>query len=143
MKRRNPEFAAGSDELKAILALWKPKKAKRPKSEPRKPSSLEETADRLMRERGLKFVREHRGWHPERGWRFDFAFPEVKIAVEIEGGVEWKGSGRHTTPPGFDEDCRKYNEAAILGWTVLRFTRRMLHTIPAKVEQALRRKANQ
>src|SRR5690606_17944227 len=29
--------------------------------------------------------------------------------------------GRHTTGKGFVEDCRKYNAAAKLGWTVLRF----------------------
>ena len=33
-------------------------------------------------------------FHPERKWRFDFAWPEHKIAVEQEGGV-WI-QGRHT-----------------------------------------------
>jgi len=50
----------------------------------------------------------------------DFAWPDKKIAVEIEGGV-W-GLGRHNRPKGFIADTEKYNAAAEMGWTVLRFT---------------------
>ena len=63
-------------------------------------------------------VREHR-FHPTRKWRFDFAFPDHKLAVEIEGGI-W-ANGRHTRGSGFKADMEKYNEAALLGWKVLRF----------------------
>lgn len=62
-------------------------------------------------------VREHR-FHPVRRWRFDFAWPLQKIAVEVEGGV-WT-RGRHTRPSGFVRDMEKYNTAAALGWRVLR-----------------------
>ena len=51
-------------------------------------------------------------------WRFDFAWPEQMLAVEIEGGIWIKG--RHTRGQGFTEDCRKYSEAALMGWRVLR-----------------------
>lgn len=64
------------------------------------------------------WVQEHR-FHKIRYWRFDFAWPEFKVAVEIEGGVWVKG--RHNRGAGFIEDCHKYNEAARMGWTVLRF----------------------
>jgi len=57
-------------------------------------------------------------FHPTRAWRFDFAFPERKLAVEIEGGI-WS-TGRHTRGAGFIGDCEKLNEAARLGWTVYR-----------------------
>lgn len=66
-------------------------------------------------------VREHR-FHPRRKWRFDFAWPREKLAVEVEGGV-WT-RGRHTRGSGFVKDTEKYNAAAALGWTVLRFTAR-------------------
>jgi hypothetical protein len=35
--------------------------------------------------------------------------------------VTYEG-GRHQRPKGFAEDCRKYNAAAELGWTLLRYT---------------------
>jgi very-short-patch-repair endonuclease len=57
-------------------------------------------------------------FHPKRNWRFDFAWPEYMLAVEIEGGTG--SNGRHVRPAGFREDCKKYNAAALLGWTVLR-----------------------
>ena len=62
---------------------------------------------------------EHR-FHPTRKWRFDFAWPEYQVACEVEGGT-WIG-GRHNRGLGFQKDCTKYNEAAILGWLVLRVT---------------------
>lgn len=54
-----------------------------------------------------------------RRWRFDFAWPESDVALEVEGGV-WIG-GRHTRGSGFIKDMEKYNEAARLGWKILRF----------------------
>jgi very-short-patch-repair endonuclease len=63
--------------------------------------------------------REYR-FDPKRRWRFDFAWPAQLVAVEVEGG-SWV-NGRHTRGSGFAEDCRKYNEAACLGWRVLRVT---------------------
>ena len=59
-------------------------------------------------------------FHPSRKWRFDRAWPELSVAVEIDGGT-WT-QGRHVSPVGYAEDCDKLNAAALLGWTVLRFT---------------------
>jgi very-short-patch-repair endonuclease len=59
-------------------------------------------------------------FHPVRRWRFDFAFPDRKIAVEIEGGVFTQG--RHTRGKGFSGDMEKYNAAVLLGWKLLRYT---------------------
>lgn len=58
-------------------------------------------------------------FHAERRWRFDHAWPQQKVAVEIEGGV-WSG-GRHTRGSGFIKDMEKYNVAGLLGWRVFRF----------------------
>ena len=57
-------------------------------------------------------------FHPKRRWRFDYAFPNHKIAVEIEGGV-WI-DGRHNRASGFIKDMEKYNAAAVLGWRIYR-----------------------
>lgn len=65
------------------------------------------------------FVREYQ-FHPERDWRTDFAWPDHRLAVEIEGG-SWI-YGRHNRATGFHEDMDKYNALAILGWHLLRFT---------------------
>ena len=64
-------------------------------------------------------LREFR-FHPTRRWRSDFAWPERKILVEIEGGT-WT-NGRHTTGAGFAKDCEKYNTATEYGWRVFRYT---------------------
>ncbi len=56
---------------------------------------------------------------PPRLWRFDFAWPSHKVAVEIEGGV-WI-NGRHNRGSGLVADCEKLNRAAELGFRVFRF----------------------
>lgn len=71
-------------------------------------------------------VAEHR-FAPPRRWRFDYAWPEHRVALEVEGGV-WTG-GRHTRGAGFLKDMEKYNEAARLGWRVLRCTPSTLETL--------------
>ena len=68
-------------------------------------------------------VAEYR-FHSSRQWRIDRCWPAHKVGVEIEGGT-WSG-GRHVRGVGFEEDCVKYAEAALLGWIVLRVTPRMV-----------------
>lgn len=58
-------------------------------------------------------------FHPTREWRLDFGWPELRLAVEIEGLVPG-GKGRHQTIGGMTGDLVKYNEALCLGWRVLR-----------------------
>ena len=58
---------------------------------------------------------------PVRGWRFDLAWPEAKLALEVDGGAY--AGGRHTSGAGFEEDQIKRNAALLLGW-------RVLHVLP-------------
>lgn len=81
----------------------------------------------------MEVVKEFR-FHPTRRWRFDYAIPSHKIALEVEGGV-FTG-GRHTRSKGFIGDMEKYNEAARLGWTVVRVIPAELYT--RKTVQLLR-----
>lgn len=104
-------------------------------------------------------------FHPERRWRFDFAWPDVKVAVEIDGGGygfrcrtcrgTGKASGKfgpatcrtcggtgrmvggHNTATGSTNDAEKGNAAVVLGWRVLRFTTRMLERSPGECVQTL------
>lgn len=57
-------------------------------------------------------------FHVDRKWRFDFAWPAAKVALEVEGGI-WIGGG-HNRGKGFKKDMEKYNSATRLGWRVLR-----------------------
>ena len=65
-------------------------------------------------------------FHPRRKWRFDFAFVAQRVAVEVDGGQFTKFGGRHNT----DADREKLNEAAAMGWRVLRFSPQMLKRSP-------------
>jgi len=79
-----------------------------------------------------KPVAEYR-FHPRRRWRFDYAWPEYKVAVEIDGG-QWKpGGGRHNT----DADREKLNTAAAMGWRVLRFSHKVLREQPGDCVELL------
>lgn len=72
---------------------------------------------------------EHR-FHPTRQWRFDLAWPQHKVACEIEGGTWMRtNDGRskgHANPIRFAQDCEKYNEAALSGWLLVRVTPSMI-----------------
>lgn len=57
-------------------------------------------------------------FHPERKWALDYAWPEKRIALEIEGGVFI--GGRHTSGMGFAADMVKYNQLTLLGWRLIR-----------------------
>jgi very-short-patch-repair endonuclease len=58
-------------------------------------------------------------FHPKRKWRADFAIPEWKLLIEVEGGGQ---NGRHMRIDGFLKDMEKYNSATILGWQLFRIT---------------------
>lgn len=62
---------------------------------------------------------------PERRFRWDFAWPDYKLAVEVQGGT-WIG-GAHARGWGIKRDCEKANLAVLAGWRVLTFTADMVH----------------
>lgn len=114
-----------------------------------KRTNLERAMETRLKQVGIEYETEYR-FHPTRKWRFDFAFPVYKVALEIEGGSYirpvkchicgtqvlrrlkdgrmlpvYEGGGHHSSV--FEQNAEKYNEAAILGWFVIRVTSDMVN----------------
>jgi len=73
-------------------------------------------------------VKEHR-FHPVRRWRFDYAVPDIRLAVEYHGHAgfvkrtkDGNPSSGHSSIKGLTNDCEKFNAAIAAGWRVLAFT---------------------
>lgn len=66
-----------------------------------------------------KGLRDRLEAHGLKDWRFDFAFPDARLAIEYEGLVS-SGRGGHQTRIGFNCDLEKYHAAMALDWTVYR-----------------------
>lgn len=83
-----------------------------------KPINIKSEAEELMaiylKELGHDFQREYK-FHLDRNWLFDFANPETKTAIEVDG---WG----HRVKERFQSDLGKINTAQNLGWKVYRFT---------------------
>lgn len=64
-------------------------------------------------------------FHPTRRFRFDYYFPAVKIAIEVDGGLfnayKGKHAGRHSGGMGQKIDMDKGNEAAAMDILVFHF----------------------
>jgi very-short-patch-repair endonuclease len=94
----------------------------------------EAAVEYLLKSYGWDFAKEKR-FHPTRRWRFDFVVLGIdKVAIEVEGGIFSKG--RHTRGSGYIGDMEKYNEAALMGWKVLRYP---AHDISTRVIADLER----
>ena len=94
-----------------------PTKTPRPLSPGECAFALHCRAEKLEPVRELQF-------HPDRKWRFDFAFVPEKLAVEIEGGL-FVGGG-HSRGKGYESNLEKYNQAVLMGWRVLRYSTDMV-----------------
>lgn len=75
---------------------------------------------------GLPPPEEEFRFHPVRRWRWDYAWPELMLAVEIDGGLYV--AGRHSRGAGREKDLEKVAHGLILGWTVFTFSTRMVNS---------------
>lgn len=90
-------------------------------------SYLELITEALIKEEGLPDpTREYR-FTEERRWRCDYVWLPQKVILEVEGGT-WMKKGGHTSGIGFQNNCEKYNEAALMGFMILRVTRKHLES---------------
>lgn len=62
-----------------------------------------------------------------RRWRFDFAWPDRRLALEVSGGRYAFAGGRHAS----DGDYEKLCWAAILGWRVMAISQSMVNSMMA------------
>jgi len=83
-------------------------------------SNLEVRFARAMVAAGLpEPAQQHRVRAGTRRCRIDLAYPERKLAIEIDG---WE---HHRTRSAFDDDRARSNDLVVAGWNVLRFTSTM------------------
>ncbi len=86
--------------------------------------------------------------HPYRPWagrsHVDFAWPDVKVYVELQGGVWGKPQrcpncgmtirgqgGAHVRGARYTQDCEKHNRLVAEGWAPFNLTTAMLEDNPA------------
>jgi very-short-patch-repair endonuclease len=65
-------------------------------------------------------------FHTKRKFRWDMAWVDQKLAVEVLGGIWIKGG--HNTGKGITRDCEKLDEGVKLGWKVLQFTKEQIES---------------
>ena len=69
-----------------------------------------------------------------RRYEIDISFPDVKLAVEIDGGV-------HNIPERKEQDARKTKFLEGLGWKVLRYSNRSvtqdIHNVVADIQYTI------
>ena len=53
-------------------------------------------------------------FHPDRKWRFDFAWPDSRVYLEVDGGIYIAGA--HNRGARIKKDWEKRNAATVLGW---------------------------
>lgn len=105
-------------KYRELFPVQKNKKSRSAK-QTREPSVGEVLLATHLRACKIGFEQEYK-FHPDRKWRADFLITGTKILIEVEGGI-WSG-GRHTRGKGYIGDMEKYNSAAMMGFTVLRFS---------------------
>jgi len=121
-----PRFACEKWGKAAGVHVWRKRRCRhRPSHEGWQVRQLSEGCATLalhLRAEKIGFTTEYK-FHPTRHWRADFCLPKG-ILVEVDGAI-WT-QGRHTRGLGFEADMDKLNEAALLGWRVLRFSTGMV-----------------
>ena len=91
--------------------------------------ALENTFLQQLRDAGLpEPEREFPFWTQATCWRFDLAYPDLKLLIEVDGlSGEIEGEeDNHLNPRAYCRMCIKTNEANIAGYQVLRHTAAMI-----------------
>ena len=89
-------------------------------------SALENELDFMIKAENLPVPQREFRFCRDRKFRFDFAWPILRIAVEVQGGL-WI-IGRHNRPSAMDSEYEKLNLATLYGWRMFLFTPRMIRS---------------
>ncbi len=79
-------------------------------------SELESLLHEAIAQQRIPTFRQHRVRVAGRRYRFDFAWPDQMVFVEVDGLAE------HTERSAFDNDRRRQNLLVAMGWLPLRYT---------------------
>lgn len=91
-------------------------------------SVAEQLLHQLLRRRQLPtWLTNHRVRLNGHTHYIDVAFPALRVAIELDGFEH------HSTRPQFESDRKRQNRLVLNGWTILRFTWRMLTEHPDQV----------
>ena len=80
-------------------------------------SKLEELLACQIRDAAVPVPKREHCCVSSRGFRWDFAWPELMLAVEVQGQIWSKGA--HSSGVGILRDHEKHNLATVAGWRVL------------------------
>ena len=81
-------------------------------------SYLEHSFEMWLQSEGITGFEREFTFAPPRKWRFDFAWRQQQVAVEIDGLR--RSGGSHQKIAGVLNDCEKYEAALAAGWIVYR-----------------------
>jgi len=100
--------------------------------------------DFILQNTGLQLQAEYKPF-PDRQHRIDFSSPELKIAVEKEGGIWRKGGGAHSRPQNIERDIYKYTRLGVEGWIIIRRQPKQMKTAETLdlIKQALKQREKQ
>lgn len=111
--------------------------ARRPRK-PHDPSDLERAFLALCEAHGLPApIQQHR-FAPPRRWRFDFAWPDQRLGVEVDGLKRGGEYGRHQRIDGILGDAEKAEAGLLLGWDVYRVPGPWLSRRPSGVADTIK-----
>lgn len=102
------------------------KKPSKKQSKKPKPSKLETELLRQIKKAKLPTPTREFMAIPGRMFRWDFAWLEKRLLVEVQGGIYQKGA--HSTGRGIERDMVKLNLATMHGYKVLQFSSRMIES---------------
>lgn len=77
--------------------------------------------DEILKQLNRPGVQREYAFTTLRGFKFDYAWPKWRIAIEVQGF-----GGGHSSIGGLQRDYEKLNHATAIGWMVFQFSTAML-----------------